>query len=264
VQGETLVDPKTQGSPFEDLAEAAGWMAGRLVSPLVAAATLLRGARLFHAEGDVFTGLSRPGDADPLLRPIAERLSGRVLLRVSAAVWRGVELPDLLGLSLRFHGRGQAVPAPPLAQDLLLVSAGSLLELPLAFLATDPHDYTANVYNGLATFDVAGVGRGFLRARFARRADARGTRAGRMRRAVARGEAAVLVEFRREDDEDWQMLTRIDRFRPSDVDQRTLALSPEHDGAGIRPIGFLQSVRRAAYGAGQYVRRAAPLGERTL
>jgi hypothetical protein len=242
---------------FDFIAESAGLVAGWLVAPAIGMATRARKARLFHAEGQVYEARAEPDASDATLQGLAERLAGRVLVRVSAGIWQGIELPDVLGLSLRFHGGAVADPPPPDAQDLLFVSASSLLTLPLAFITTDPHDYMANTYDALATFQIEDSARGRLRARWAAPPQGTGSRAKRLSRAVAKRQAIVLIELCLEHQTEWHTLVRVRLIRPSRVDQTRLAFSPFQDGRGLRPTGFVQALRKGAYRAGQLSRGVA-------
>src|SRR5512140_1686356 len=238
------------------LSESLGFVAGWLAAPAVGWATRLRGARLFHADGEVYDALAGPSGGDAGLRAVARRLAGRVLVRVSAGLWRGTELPDVLGLSMRFHGDAAPVPAQPEAQDLLFVSASSLLGLPLAFLTTDPHDYMVNHYDALATFAIRDAGLARLRARWEPHPATTGSRAQRLERAVAKRRAVVLIELCREGETEWRTILRVRLTGPSAVDQNSLGFSPFQDGGGIRPTGFVQALRVGIYFAGQRARGA--------
>lgn len=243
---------------YDLISETVGYVAGWLAAPVVGWATRVRDARLFHAEGQLYDALAEPAGADAELRAVSRTLAGPVLVRVSAGLWRGVELPDVLGLSLRFHGEAAPVPAQADAQDLLFVSASSLLALPLAFLTTDPHDYMANRYDALATFVIKGAGRARLRARWAPHPAATGSRAQRLERAVAKRRAVVLIELCREGETEWRAILRVRLTGRSEVDQNSLGFSPFQDGAGIRPTGFVHALRVGTYFAGQRARGAQP------
>lgn len=245
--------PASQG---QSMAEAAGRAAGWLLAPAVALATRVRGARLLHAEGQTYTADAVPHPGERRLSPLAERLAGAALVRLSAAVWRGREWPDVLGLGLRFFGRPKARPDAQGIQDVLLATAPSLLQLPLGFVTTDPHDFLANRYNGLAGFDVDGVGRVQLRASWPSPSPAGRGRFDRLMSAVVTERAQLALDLRSESDEQWTRLLSVKLRVPAALDESRLRFSPFNDGGGLRPAGFIQALRVGPYRAGQDARRA--------
>ena len=236
---------------LDKVAEAAGRFGGVLLSPAVAIATRLRGVRLLHAEGQTYTADAFADAGELRLRPLAERLSGAALVRLSAALWRGREWPDILGLSLRFFGRPKVRPDATGIQDLLLATAPSVAGLPLGFVTTDPHDFLANRYNGLAPFDLDGAGHVSLRAGWHQPAPAGNSRFERLMAAVVTERAEMLLELRAEAAPRWTSLLRIRLRVPTLFDDRTTRFSPFNDTAGLRPTGFVHALRRAPYSAGQ-------------
>ena len=241
---------------LDKVAVAAGDLGGLVLSRAVALATRLGGVRLLHAEGQTYTAdaFAEPGESH--MRPLAEELSGAALVRLSAALWRGREWPDVLGLSLRFFGRPKARPDAGGVQDLLLTTAPSFLGLPLGFLSTDPHDFLANRYNALAPFEARHVGSVRVRAAWRQPSPRGSDRFERLMAAVVTERAELSLELQSRDSGDWVRLLRIRLRVPTQLDECRSRFSPFHEGAALRPVGFVQALRRAPCAAGHDARGA--------
>ena len=114
--------------------EQVGAGLGVLWAPAIAAITKLRHSRMFHPVGYTFAGFSDPIDSP--FNDLAEDLSGRVLARCSAALWkRDFEHLDVLGLALRFRrGEGPDLDERPRPGDQDLLTA--TIRSPLTMLAS--------------------------------------------------------------------------------------------------------------------------------
>src|SRR5215216_4169277 len=78
------------------LAEKCGLAVGAGLSPLTAALSSARQARMFHPDGVVYQAATEPATSAPELRGLADRLAGTALVRFSSALWRGGhEWPDV-------------------------------------------------------------------------------------------------------------------------------------------------------------------------
>src|ERR1700712_2925627 len=87
-------------APPHGLRELIGNMIGTLWAPAVAAISRHRHARMFHPDGLTFAGHVRPLVPGGELDDLARRFDGRVLVRCSAALWRGDrEYLDVLGFA---------------------------------------------------------------------------------------------------------------------------------------------------------------------
>lgn len=248
---------------LDDVVEAAGWVAGWALAPLVAVGTAVRGTRLFHAEGQTHRAVASAAADDERLLPLSRRLSGPALVRTSAALWSGREWPDLLGLSVRFFGRGgpgRRVATDRGLQDLLMVSASSLLGLPLSFALTDVHDVLANEYHGLVPFRVAGLGDGWIRAVWLNTSPAGATRGERLARAVEQKVASFRVEVRPDAEDRWLPLVAVALQERVTIGPE-LHFQPFRDDAGLRPTGFVEALRVGTYITGQASRGARPATE---
>jgi hypothetical protein len=235
----------------ERLGTALGW----LVAPLFALTSALRRARTFHPDGDVFTAVVTPStDAGAL----GERLRGSALVRFSGALWKGErEFLDVLGIAVRL--RRTPDPSAVAAaddQDLLFATIRRPWTMLLAPFTTDAHDFLANDYFGVSPFEIPNFGRGYLRLRPAipsiRPSGA--SRDGRLRAAVARGEAALRVEVRGAYDLHWREVAVIALREHAPVDQQRLRFWPYRMGRGITPRGFVHSLRRGVYTLSQRAR----------
>ncbi|HEX8068112.1 MAG TPA: hypothetical protein VF520_16460 [Thermoleophilaceae bacterium] len=213
----------------------------------------LRGARIFHPEGVGYSGVlrverSQPGYAGtPLLGRPGEH---RALFRLSRAVGLPEPLPDVLGLAVRLvdvHGQGRH-------QDFLLVTSadGPLLH---HLLLPGLGGFFGQSFSSLLLYRFAGK----LRLVGATAADGphsgrdRGTLA-EVERAAERGELAfdlaVAPVLGR-----WATIGALRAGeRLPDTETEQLAFTPWNTGGGIRPVGPLMGLRRAAYRGSQEAR----------
>jgi len=237
-----------------DLPEECGLLVGALLSPVTAALSRAREARMFHPDGVLYAASVAPTAEALDLRTLSERLAGEALVRLSSALWRaGHELPDVLGAAVRFGAFGAA------PQDLLLATIRFPWTTPFAPLATNYRSFLWNHYHAVSPFEVDGVGVVKFRLRSPRLGNRAGvSRAEHLRELVAAGRAAYELELRRLSDpplsRHWEPVAALKLERPVEVDQEQLRFSPFRDGAGIRPIGFVHALRVAAYARSQEAR----------
>lgn len=190
-----------------------------------------RGRRIFHPSGAVFdaalaVGAGLPGTA--LFRPGARHAA---VVRLSRGLGLPEPLPDFLGLAVRVpdaYGAGRH-------QDLLLVTSGSA---PLVRHALVPASrYAGHVLTSVLPYDVGG-----RRLLFAA-VPAGGVAAG------VPGAFRIAVAGRAGGWDDVAELALGPR-RSETVDE-DLRFDPWHTGGGLRPAGFLNRLRAAAYPASQ-------------
>jgi hypothetical protein len=228
---------------------------GVIAAPVVSAITKLRHTRMFHPRGHVFLGLS-----DPVAGPfpeVSEALSGRVLARISAALWRGGwEHLDVLGFALRIRhddeeGDFDEVPRAG-DQDLLTATIRSPLTMLASPFFTDASDFVGNTYWAVSPFELGDV-------RFELRlvpvdppTNQDGSREERLRRAVEEHRAAWWLQARRTLTLGWHTVTLIELEQPHEIDQAALAFDPFR--GALRPVGLVHAIRRAVYAAGQAAR----------
>jgi hypothetical protein len=224
-----------------------------MLAPLTGLVSKAREARMFHPDGVVYTAQVEPCAKTLDLRSLADRLGVDALVRFSSALWRDPhEWPDVLGAALRF-GEG------PQRQELLLATIRFPWTMPFAPLATNYRSFLWNHYHAVSPFEVDGVGIVKFRLRSPRLGNGSLlSRAEHLQRAVNDGRAVYELELRRLSEPPlsrrWEPIARLTLDSPRDLDQERLRFSPFRDGAGIRPIGFVQALRVAAYAASQQAR----------
>ncbi|MRG91060.1 hypothetical protein [Polyangium spumosum] len=257
--------------------EALGRAIGGILAPLTGEGSLLRRARVFHPDGVLFRADVRPLVREGAVGELAQRLAGPALVRLSSAWWRHEkELPDALGIAVRFCGRAPtatSVEASARDQDLLFATFQHILSLPLAPLTTNVRDFLANAYHAILPFYVLGLGRVKFRLVPTRQKDSHGSRRARLERAVAAGNAVFTLEVMQAGGlaarlrapegivrvSRWQAVAVIDLEERSLVDQESLSFTPFHAGRGIMPIGPFQMLRAATYAASRTGRRVAAI-----
>jgi hypothetical protein len=250
-----------------DVREALGRAVGGILAPIVAEASLTRGAPVFHADGVVLEAeaeaIERIGEAvegihrgsvpastqgssvAEALVALGAALHGPALVRFSNAGRRyqeGQDPPDTFGAAIRF-GAGTAKQ-----QDLVFATFRHLWELPLAAFRTDPRDFLANDYYTALPSRIPGTS---ALVEFRLVADP-GVHEGRdhvdrLLRAVADGKAFLTLEGRAKDGGRFVPIATIKITARARVDQ--LDANPLRSGAGIVPAGFFQAVRSVVYPA---------------
>ena len=242
--------PEEQG-----LREKVGGAIGELWAPAITLLTKLRGARMFHPSGHMFAGYAEAvGGPYELL---GRQLTGRVLARLSGALWRGGwEHLDVLGLALRFRrGIGPDLDerAFPGDQDLLTATIRSPLTMLASPFATDATDFVSNKYWAVSPFEHPVLGRFELRLVPVHvREKPPGTRAQRLFAAVDAGRAAWWLEARRTLTLRWHPVASVELTHSLQLDQARIAFDPFR--GALHPVGLVHAIRRAVYAAGQSAR----------
>lgn len=259
--------------------EAIGEVLGTMLAPLAALGSRLRRARLFHPVGTVCAAQVVPVAWAQELQPLAQRLAGGAIVRLSGALWKHEGAPDILGCAIRFRGDRplaeeglDAAPGalPHLAQaaandqDLLFATLRSFLTALPAMLRTRRHDYLQNVYYAMGSFDVLGVGVLELRLVPAQAVPSIGeNREQRLLHAMQRGAAELRLEVRRHQlGAAWQPLCELHLLAPLEL-AGPLHFSPLNTGMGLRPRGAIHAMRGAPYAASQRARDAVLADRRT-
>ena len=238
----------------EGVREKVGAAIGVMWAPAITVLTKLRHARLFHPTGHMFAGISEPVPGP--FGALGRELTGRVLARRSAALWRrGWEHLDVLGLALRFRrGPGPDLDERPRPgdQDLLTATIRSPLTMLAAPLLTDASDFAGNKYWAVSPF-ARGADRFELRlVPVDPPRDHQGTRMERLLHAVDAGRAVWWLQARRTLTLRWFSVSRIELTHPLYLDQALLAFDPFR--GDLRPVGLVHAIRRAVYAAGQRAR----------
>ncbi|MBL0212801.1 MAG: hypothetical protein IPQ07_02845 [Myxococcales bacterium] len=250
-QAPRRADPPDRAPPHDGLRERIGHAIGRWWTPAIAAIASVRQARMFHPTGHTFAGRIEPiigGVFDAL----GARLDGRVLVRVSGALWKQErEWLDVLGVALRIRpGDGPPITERPgpRDQDLLFATIRSPLAMLIAPFTTDASNFLSS-YWAVSPFEAPEVGRLELRLRPLGRAVIGGSRINRLREAVRRGEAGWWLDVRRPLGLGWHPVAVIHLEKETHVDQSALAFDPFRAGAELQPVGLVHAIRRAAYAA---------------
>lgn len=234
------------------MAEHLGTVVGWVVAPAFGLATAMRRGRTLHPRGELFRGRASPDPAVPGKdRPLAERLSGDVLVRLSDALSKhGARWPDVLGCAIRFGAD----------QDVLLATIKRPWTMPFAIFTTEVHDFLANDYFAITRFETP-----FHESAWFRVHPANAARDGRMSNAeerhralaatVARGDGVLLFSIGDSARGPWRPLLRI-VLEEQVPDPPGLAFDPFRAGRGVVPRGFVHAMRRGAYDVAQLTRRA--------
>ncbi len=232
--------------------EQLGELVGKALAPVVQKISAARKARTFHPDGLVFRARVEA------LSDLGEKLSGSALVRCSGALWkRGPQLPDVLGVAVRFRSGHSTSPEVELGdQDLLFATIVSPLTMPLSALTTDVGDFSHNHFWAVSPFDVRHSGRVKFRLSPGFQTSHPGTREQRLREAVERGVAAFTLELRQTWTLGWQPIARIALEKELTIDQAALHFSAFNDGKGFEPRGFVHALRKAVYPASQEGRPA--------
>ena len=234
------------------LREQIGNAIGGLWAPFIHSLARLRHARMFHPDGQLFTGTLQPIAGSPF-EATAQQLGRTVLARCSGALRRGGrESLDVLGIALRIH-RGQTlgVHAVPTDQDLLFATIRSPLTMPLAPFTTHSHDFFANRYYAVSPFELDGNRRVEFRLDPIDHSPRTGSRADKLAAAVAADKAHFELSARKTLTRTWHPIALISLTETSELDQDELRFDPFQCGAGIVPVGLIHAIRKRAYAASQ-------------
>ncbi|UJR85723.1 hypothetical protein [Sandaracinus amylolyticus] len=242
-----------------------GRAGGLVLAPLTATISAVRRARMFHPRGIALRADVRPRARLEPWDTIAERLRGPALVRLSSAWWKHGELKDVLGVAIRFT-RGDRMSARPGPgdQDLLFATIRRPWTMPIAPLTTRAHDFFANDYFAVSPFEVHEAGAVEWRLVPDGPIEDGHTREEKLAIAIARGHARFVLEgrpYRRLIDvgrhRDWHPVADVVLLERVVIDDDALRFDPYRAGRGIRPAGFVHSLRRAAYAASQWARARA-------
>jgi hypothetical protein len=246
--------------------DLAGWAFGLALSPMTGLLSAVRRSRMFHPTGFVCSATAEPlPGSGAEVRSVAARLAGPALMRWSSAWWKQGEWIDVLGCAIRFtQGELGTEPAPD-DQDLLLATIQRPWSLPFAPFSTRDHDFLDNAYFGVSPFEVPPLGRIEWRLVAERKPQpAAGTREERLERAIDAG-AALLLEWapypgplKRPIAARFEPLLRIQLTGVLELDQRRLRFDPFRSGRGVKPVGLVHHMRRAAYWTSQALRPHGP------
>jgi hypothetical protein len=246
------------------IAERVGRVAGLSLAPWTATLSGLRRGRMFHPAGVVVRGEVEAIASGGWAR-LATSLAGHALVRLSAALFRERELPDVLGCAIRFTSEPPRDERPrPDDQDLLLATIRRPWTMALSPFTTDVHDHLANDHFGVCPFRCP---EGVIEWKLSPEAPSPpgDDRRARLDAAIAAGSARFVLGARRYpgvlvlgDRPPFDPVVRLSLVERLDVDQGALRFDAYRAGRGIVPTGFVHGLRVAAYAAS---RRARPAHE---
>lgn len=235
--------------------ESIGAALGALLTPVAAIGARLRGGRVLHPTGTVCAAELVAAAEEPALAELARRLAGAVVVRMSGALWRDVDAPELLGAALRLRGERALEPGVDARdQDLLFATMRTPWALPLAMWTTDHHDYLRNVYYTVGYLDAGALGPVELRLVPLPTAAMTGPRGERLEEAMVAGQARMRLELRRAGERQWQIVGELRLRGRLEIDEPALCYSPYHTGQDLQPRGLLHAMRGPTYRAGQAAR----------
>ena len=221
-------------------------MLDRLLGAPFELGSRLRGARVFHPRGVV---VGATWDPDPALLPGSSltRAPRPALVRVSHAIGLPPGVPDILGIAIRVvdaHGAGRH-------QDLLLASSGT--GSVTRHLLRPVSRVTGTQVSSLLPYDVDGHGRHPIVAHTVG-ADRTVTYP-----EVVHDPTALLpdIEVRVGSPDRPRLATLHTDERVPDTAAEPLRFHPWNTGAGLRPAGVLNRLRRPSYRASQVGRGVA-------
>lgn len=217
-----------------------------LLATVFRTASRLRGARAFHPRGGVWEVTWRPATGTESAATPLQGGPRRGLLRVSHGVGLPADLPDVLGWALKIRD----VHGPGRDQDLLLASTGS--GRLGRHLLRPARDLGRTTLSTLLPYAVAGGGHRVIVAhavpsRRARYAEVLAGRAPLPRYAV------------RFDGPSGPLLGTVEPVERAATSGADLRFDPWHTGPDLRPVGWLNRIRRSTYRASQEGRGAAGL-----
>ena len=235
------------------ISAALGVACGFAVGPLFALTSFLRGSRTFHPHGDLYAARVSVEATSRTHAELAARLAGPAIVRFSGALWKHAQILDVLGCALRFRG-DETITELSTDQDLLFATIQRPWTMPIAPLMTNARDYLGNDYFAVSPFDVVGIGRLYFRLRPDQVSKVTGGRGQRLDVAVARACARLHLEGARGPWGPWQPIASVDILSRIDTDDAALRFDPFADGRGLRPVGFVHSLRRGVYEMSQLAR----------
>lgn len=223
----------------------------RLTAAVFRGLSAARGARVFHPEGVAYRARWEPeGSAgDVLTSPASEPRQVDAVLRLSRAIGLPDATPDILGAAVKLldaHGPGRD-------QDLALASSGRSVVSRHVLVPT--RGFTGAVFSSLLPYAVAGE-RVTVLAEMIEATPARPF--ARLRDGeVAPADLRLWLEPTGRE----LGVLRVGERLPDQV-SRDLRFDPWHTGPGLRPVGWLNRLRRPAYAASQDGRDAPAAGAR--
>ena len=234
------------------ITEMLGKVAGFASAPLFALTSRLRRARTFHPRGDVARAeVEMAPDATGDHAALGAVLAGPALVRLSSALAKhGARWPDVLGCAVRFS-RDEDLAGGD--QDLLFATILRPWTMPFAPFLTHTHDYLANDYFAVSPFTAPGFEKIYFRLR--PRTPSSGAegigRKEKLEEDVAHAHASFDLACSESAYGPYSDVATVKLVAMVEGDDPHLHFDPFHDGRGIRPRGFVHSMRSLVYPASQ-------------
>lgn len=229
-------------------------MIARLTAAVFRGLSAARGARVFHPDGVAYRARWEPagpaGDAGGVLAsPASEAREVDAVVRFSRAIGLPETAPDILGAAVKLldaHGAGRD-------QDLALASSGRSAVSRHVLVPT--RGFSGAVFSSLLPYAASGE-RVTVMAEMVDDTPARPF-------AALRDDEVAPADLRLWLEPSGRELgvLRVGDRLPAAV-SRDLRFDPWHTGPGLRPIGWLNRLRRPAYAASQEGRDAPAAGAR--
>jgi hypothetical protein len=247
------------GRAGEGVRFAAGRALGWVLAPLFAGVSYVRQARTLHPRGPTCQAtLTTDGDVSPGWAPLAERLAGPALVRLSGALWKRADrLPDVLGCAVRLvRDDRPTADAAVDDQDLLFATVLRPWTMPISPFTTDVRDYFANDYFAVSPFDVGADRPVYFRLHPLSSSVVRGSRSERLARSMEARQAVLKLEIGARPFGPWEPLSVMTLLRIAPIDGERIRFRPFRAGRGLRPLGFVHAMRLAVYASSQRARPA--------
>jgi hypothetical protein len=233
-----LALPRAALAPLSAPPRATSRLLSSIGAGAVRAASRVRSERVVHARGTAVRGrLLVPGGADLGVPLLDEPGRYTADVRFSRAVGLPDRLPDVLGVAVRVldaHGAGRH-------QDLLL---DSVVLRPLLRRVPFPrYDFLGAAYTSLTRYE---LGREQVLLALLPDPAAPATRS--LAELAGRGDGARLRLAMATGRNRWRELAVLE-LGGTVRNGRQIRYSPDVTGGGIRPVGWLQDLRREAYRA---------------
>ena len=131
----------------KNVLEMMGFISGYIVGLLAAILSAFRAARVFHPEGLLFEATVEN------LEPNKLKFHENALIRLSGTFWKTTNLPDGVGVSIRFSKEAvKKIELEDFDQDLLFVSFDRPMKILMAPLITNYKNYLMNEYFTILPF----------------------------------------------------------------------------------------------------------------
>ena len=219
--------------------EKCGFLAGYPLGLITGTVSFLRAARMFHP-----TGILALGEVEVMKKDFM-RLHPYVMVRFTSAIWKYKNLPDVLGLTLRFSEQKNFTTRPlKNDQDLLFASFPHPWQTPIGPFLTNYKNFFANSYYAVSPFSVQG--RTYIfKVTANNSAEERNKRDKIIRQHIQEEDTIYL--WTKSGKEPWVEVARIKLKEELFLDQEDLFFNPFLNGLNICPTGFIHHLRIGAY-----------------